>query len=180
MKIQIKHKIDSSIIFECDAKSIKIAVEMAIKAKADLSNSDLHGADLSGSNLRGADLSGSDLSGSNFRDSNMSQIKNDFWAILSVVPKEVSFLRHSLINGKINGSTYKGVCTCLIGTIANAQRCNYKSIENLQPDCTRPAERFFLAIKEGDTPKNNQFSELAVQWIEEWESNEANHSNNAG
>ncbi len=30
------------------------------------------------------------------------------------------------------------------------------------------AERFFAAIKPGDTPETSQFSKLAVEWIDEW------------
>ena len=48
MKIQIKNRYDSSVIFECEANSIKLAIELAVKSGADLS-----GADLSGTNLFG-------------------------------------------------------------------------------------------------------------------------------
>lgn len=29
-------------------------------------------------------------------------------------------------------------------------------------------ERFFMGIKEGDTPKNNSASKLALQWLDEF------------
>ena len=51
MKIQIKHKMDSSVLFEAEADSILIAVKMAVEAMANLS-----GADLSRASLSGADL----------------------------------------------------------------------------------------------------------------------------
>jgi len=68
MKFQIKNRFDSSVIFECEAESFGIAVELAIKAGANLSGANLSranlsGADLSGANLSGADLSRADLSG---------------------------------------------------------------------------------------------------------------------
>ena len=46
MKIQIKNRWDLSVIFECEADSIKLAVELAIKNKADLRSADLRSADL--------------------------------------------------------------------------------------------------------------------------------------
>ena len=33
------------------------------------------------------------------------------------------------------------------------------------------AQRFFLGINQGDTPENNQFAKLAVEWIDEWLAN---------
>ena len=57
MKIQIKSKIDAKVLFECKADSVKMAVEIAIKA-----NANLRYADLSNADLRYADLSYADLS----------------------------------------------------------------------------------------------------------------------
>jgi len=62
MKFQIKNRFDSSVIFECEAESFGIAVELAIKAGANLSRANLSRADLSGADLSRADLSGADLS----------------------------------------------------------------------------------------------------------------------
>ena len=77
MEIEIKNRWDGSVIFSMEAESWKDAVEAAMKARINLSGSDLRGSDLSGSNLRGSnlsdcDLSGSNLSGSNLRNSNLS------------------------------------------------------------------------------------------------------------
>jgi len=38
----------------------------------------------------------------------------------------------------------------------------------------RPAERFFLAIKEGDTPETSEFAKLACEWSELWLANMTN------
>ena len=65
MKIQIKHRWDESVIYECEADSVKIAVRLAIDAKAHLSGANLSKADLSGANLSGAYLSRAHLSGAN-------------------------------------------------------------------------------------------------------------------
>ena len=51
MKFQIKNRFDSSVIFECEAESFGIAVELAIKAGANLSRANLSRADLSGADL---------------------------------------------------------------------------------------------------------------------------------
>ena len=87
MRIQIRHRYNYSVLFECEADSMKIAVKLAIKAKANLSGANLSGADLSGANLSranlsranlsGADLSGANLSGANLFGANLS------WADLS-------------------------------------------------------------------------------------------------
>ena len=36
-------------------------------------------------------------------------------------------------------------------------------------DSSRPIEQFFLGIKVGDKPETNQFSKLALEWLEEFE-----------
>ena len=60
MKIEIKHRYNDSILFahDCEENSLKITLQMALKASADLG-----GADLGGANLQGADLNGADLQG---------------------------------------------------------------------------------------------------------------------
>ncbi|MEX3614448.1 MAG: pentapeptide repeat-containing protein, partial [Burkholderia gladioli] len=58
MNIQILNRWTLKVIFECEADSMKAAVELACKQGVNLSH-----ADLSGSNLSGSDLTGSDLTG---------------------------------------------------------------------------------------------------------------------
>ena len=72
MKFEIKNRFNGNIIFSFESSSFKICVETAIKAKIDLSGSDLRWSDLSGSDLSGSDLRGSDLRGSNLRGSDLS------------------------------------------------------------------------------------------------------------
>lgn len=123
---------------------------------------------MKGSDLRGANLSGSDLSGSDLSDSDLKPIRDDFWAVLSASPAEVRGLRQALLDGRVNGSAYAGECACLVGTLANVRHCAYDAIPGLRPNPLRPAERFFLAIRQGDTPDNSQFAKLAVEWIDAW------------
>ena len=160
MKIEIKNRWNGSVIFshECEDNTIELTLLKAIAEYSDLRDSDLSGSDLSGSDLSGSDLRGSDL----------TPIRDDIWAILSSAPKEVSGLISAIKEGRIDGSSYIGTCACLVGTIANIRVVDKNSILGLSPNPSRPAERFFLAINEGDTPETNQFSKLALEWCEDW------------
>ena len=75
------------------------------------------------------------------------------------------------MDGKIDGSTYEGDCACLVGTLANVRQCKYEAIPSLTPNSSRLAERFFLAIKPGDTPEKSQAAKLALEWIDRWLAN---------
>ena len=176
IKLQIKNRWTGSIIFEYEKENNTIAdtVNEAIKNKANLSESNLSGsnlsrADLSGADLSGSNLSGANLSGSNLSESNLSIVKNDFWEILLKAKKEIDGLKEALISGKVDGSTYSGECCCLVGTIANVKHCSYRNIKGIKPNSDRPAERWFLAIRKGDTPNTSKVVELTMAWIEEFE-----------
>ena len=175
---EIKNRWTGAVIFARECETLRQCVEEAVLSGSDLRgsnlrDSDLRDSNLSGSNLRDSDLSGSDLRDSDLRDSNLSgsdlrPIRDDIWAVLSSSPSEVSALRDAVASGKISGSTYEGECACLVGTLANARGCSHTSIPGLSPNSSRPAERFFMAIKVGDTPETSQFSALALEWIDEW------------
>jgi uncharacterized protein YjbI with pentapeptide repeats len=135
---------------------------------ANLSDADLSGADLSDANLRRADLSGANLSGANLSGANLSSIRNDFFEILLNAKKEVPGLKQALIDGKINGTTYSGECACLVGTIANVRGCQYKKLEGISPDSSRPAEAWFLNITKGTTPENSEVAKITLGWIDEF------------
>jgi hypothetical protein len=51
------------------------------------------------------------------------------------------------------------------------RHCPYNAIPSLTPNSRRPAERFFAAIKLGDTPETSQFSKLALDWVDQWLAN---------
>ncbi|WP_429498904.1 pentapeptide repeat-containing protein [Robbsia andropogonis] len=136
---------------------------------ADLRDADLSGANLSGANLRGADLSDADLRGADLRGAYLLPIKADFIEIISQAPREVPALIEALKDGRVDGSTYRGECACLVGTIAQAQGLDVDSADFRIPrDESRPAERFFIGIRKGDTPENNQASALALEWASAW------------
>ena len=135
---------------------------------ANLSDANLRGADLSGANLSDADLSGANLSGANLSGANLTPIRDDIWAVLSSAPREVPALIAALKGGRVDGSTYSGECSCLVGTIARARATTINDLDSLKPNSSRPAEKFFMGISEGDTPETSQFSALALQWTTEW------------
>jgi hypothetical protein len=195
MQIQIKHRFTGAILFEADAQSVALAVVKAVERDADLGGANLRGAnlgdaDLGGANLRGAnlgdaDLGGANLGGANLRGANLGganlgganlgdaegleAFKGDFWSILFRSPAEVSGLISALKDGRIDGSVYEGDCACLVGTIANLRHCDYHQIPDVQPSSDRPAERWFMAIRKGDTPETNPISRITVEWAEEFQ-----------
>ena len=86
MEIEIKNRFNGAVLFSCEARSIKLAVNLAIESRANLSWANLSEANLSGANLSGADLSeanlsradlsradlsGADLSGANLSGANL-------------------------------------------------------------------------------------------------------------
>ena len=84
MKIEIKARFDGSLLFahDCPENNIKITVQGALAAKANLGGANLRGANLRGANLgganlggaylRGADLGGADLRGAYLRGAILS------------------------------------------------------------------------------------------------------------
>ena len=130
---------------------------------ANLSEANLTGADLSGANLSEANLIGADLSGAD-----LTSIKADLFLILLNAKYEVPGLKQALMDGKVDGSTYTGECACLVGTIANVKKCSYEKLPGIKPDSGRPAEKWFLNIREDHTPENSQFAKITLGWIDEF------------
>ena len=166
IKIGIENRFTGEVIFELEKENntIKQTLSAAIKSGSNLSGSDLRGCDLSGCDLSWCNLRGSDL-----RGCDLAPIKNDFFIVLLYSIPEISFLKETIINGKIDGSTYDGDCACLSGTICKKALGVNHELAYSQRDAKRPIERFFLGIKPGDTPENSQFSKLAFDWIVEFE-----------
>jgi hypothetical protein len=149
-------------------------------ASANLTDANLSGAYLTDANLSGAYLTDANLSGAyltraDLTGAYLTPIRDDLFAVLSHAPGEVTALISALEAGRVNGSTYSdGECGCLVGTLAiaagadpkNKNRCEL--VRGLQGNSSRPIERFFLGIKRGDTPENNQFARLAHGWACEW------------
>jgi uncharacterized protein YjbI with pentapeptide repeats len=139
---------------------------------ANLTRANLYGANLDGANLDGANLDGANLDGANLTRANLdgadySAIYEDFMAKLALQKTEVVGLFKALLDGRVDGSTYSGECACFVGTLANVKGCSYSSL-TVKAQADSPTERFFLAIRKGDTPENNRISEIVACWIMEF------------
>jgi hypothetical protein len=134
---------------------------------ADLSGANLSGADLIGANLSGADLIGADLSGADLIGANLSGAKSDVFDILLRATPEVPALLAALRAGRINGSVYEGECACLCGTIAKTRGVSVDALGFA--NASRPAERWFLAIRQGDTPETSAVAKITEEWIVEFQ-----------
>ena len=89
MKIEIKSRWDSTILFTAEAASLLLALQAAIKSRANLSGANLSRADLSGANLYGANLYGADLYGANLYGKKIKSMrvfsglyKYEVWSVL--------------------------------------------------------------------------------------------------
>ena len=161
IKIEIKNRFTGKILFEY-SKENNTVKETLVEAVS-------KGADLEGAYLKWADLKWAYLKWANLEGANLSSIKNDFWEILLKTKNEIPGLKKALINGKIDGSCYEGECCCLVGTIAKLKQCEYRTLEGVAPNASRPAESWFTNIDPGDTPENSQVVKITLEWIEEFE-----------
>ena len=93
MKIEIKSRWDSTILFTAEAASLLLALQAAIKSRANLSGANLSRADLSGANLSGAELYGADLSRAYLSRADLYGAKNATLVIaqLQHIPETGSF-----------------------------------------------------------------------------------------
>ena len=80
MLYEIKHRYTGAVMFALECESLKLCVEAAVSAKANLRGADLRGAYLYGANLRGADLRGANLYGADLIDAGQDRRGFRFWA----------------------------------------------------------------------------------------------------
>jgi hypothetical protein len=136
---------------------------------ASLVGARLDGASLVGVRLDGASLVGVRLDGASLDGARLDFIKHDLWGVLLHARNEVPGLVAALNEGRIDGSAYEGECACLVGTIANVKHCKHTEIPGLKPDSGRPSEVWFMGIRQGDTPDNNQIVKITLDWIAEFQ-----------
>jgi len=72
MIFEIKHCFTGAVLFSLECESLKLCVEAAVNARANLRGAYLSGANLSDANLSSAYLSGAYLSRANLSDANLS------------------------------------------------------------------------------------------------------------
>jgi hypothetical protein len=105
----------------------------------------------------------------------------DYWSILDQAPAEVSGLRQAIVEGRIDGNTYNGECSCLAGTIATVHGCAVEALREelgIETNADRPAEQWFIRIAKGDKPLPIDTKEwpsesvfrlsYALAWLDEW------------
>ena len=63
MKFEIKNRFTGSVLFSVETETLKLAVELGVKARANLAGANLDGANLARANLAGANLAGANLAG---------------------------------------------------------------------------------------------------------------------
>ena len=107
-------------------------------------------------------------SGANLNGARLDRIEKDLVNRLSRVPTEVHGLLAALAAGRIDGSAYEGDCACFVGTVAKLRGCHYSRVANLAPDSESLTEKWFLAIRTGDTPDNHPVAAIVRDWIVEW------------
>jgi len=161
----VYHAVDATDI---SGAALAAIAENANLRYANLEGANLEGADLEGADLEGANLEGANLEGANLRYANLRGARDDIFAVLSAAPAEAQAVADALAAGKVSGSAYEGECCCLVGTIANSKRCSFLQIDGLVPNSNRPAEKWFLAIKTGDTPANSQIVKITHEWVTSW------------
>ena len=187
-KIEVK-SIFGKVLFEYskEGNTIKDTLEKAVRGGAYLEGAYLRGANLRGANLTGVDLeganlTGANLTGANLRGANLTGVdfdklpedwidlcSKDILYIFYTLKNELPLFKEKLINGEINGSQYSGRCACLVGTFANIEKKNYETFCSIIPfykvGTHNPGEQFFLNIKTGDTPENNEFSKHVLSLV---------------
>ena len=159
LKIEIK-TIGGSVLFsfEKENNTIRDTLEQAVK---------------SGANLRGAYLSDANLRGHDEKTLPIQYINlcsRDMLFVFQHLKHELPYLREKLIEGKVNGSQYEGECACLIGSLGKGKMDCVRKVVSAIPyydmGTHNYGEQWFLAIKEGDTPKNSFFVKHAVKLID--------------
>jgi hypothetical protein len=151
-------------------------------AHANLGDAYLAGAYLVDANLADASLIGArlnrvSLAYANLDSARLDPIREDVRALIDAAPTEAPALLAALRAGRVDGSCYEGECACLCGTIARARAGRvlhtYDDVSGvlgaaLRPNRSRPAERWALAIRPGDTQWTSPIVALTEQWVEEW------------
>jgi hypothetical protein len=193
--MKILNRFTGAVIYEDDAATIRETVENAVRAGVSLDGASLVGARLVGASLVGARLVGARLDGASLDGASLdgarldrasldgaslvgaslvgvrlvgadlATIRADLFEVLAWAEPEIPALVAALTEGRVNGSAYSGECACLVGTIANARGCGYKTLPH---DGSRLIERWFLAIQRG-TPVDHPVVAITLSWIAEYQ-----------
>lgn len=180
--------LQGSILKKADLK--KADLGGANLQQANLWGANLEKANLEGAKLRGTDLGVTNLEGANLHNTVLEETiiqgavlkaakipnqwievcKADTFEILKQLHGDAAFLKRALVEGKVDGSTYRGKHACLVGTLANASREDLRDFcrkRKYDSSLYRYGEQWFYQIRLGDTPQNNLFARHALVWCEE-------------
>jgi hypothetical protein len=138
--------------------------------RADLTRANLYGANLYGADLTRANLTRANLTRANLTGADLNDVKCDLIMAILRLPNEIPFLRTAIAEGRVDGSTYTGKCACLAGTMAQACGVNmtdFKCRDLMPVDACSPREKWFLAIRPGDTPDKSQVAAITLDWVDE-------------
>ena len=103
--------------------------------------------------------------------------KADVYDVLARFPNEVPGLLAAIEEGRIDGNSYKGRCSCLIGTLGTLQVGTTVWTKNFvelmyaagrEPNGMSLAERVFSPIAPGETPATSERSSLVRDWVRDW------------
>jgi hypothetical protein len=165
---EVMHKV-------ADATTMREAVAwLCVEAAKEGTRADLTRANLTDADLTRADLTRADLTDA--RINRLSLARLDFFAVLDVAPASAEALLVALRAGKIDGLTYTGECSCLLGTIARTSGQDVDDLPGLPQNSSRPAEQWFVQIRPGHTPEISAVAALTEVWILEWMAAQANAS----
>ena len=141
MQIEIKNRFNDKVLFALETKSLKLAVEVVVKSKANL-----RGADLREANLREADLRGADLWRADLREANLWRADL----------REANLWEADLWEAKIKFSKFPSIS--LLSNINLGQLPSNIAKELMRRDAAAHPhpEKFIKWAKGGDCPYQNE------------------------
>jgi hypothetical protein len=161
MNFEIKSRWNGSVLFSLETESLKLAVEAAVKSRANLTGANLYGANLTGANLYGAnlyganlygaDLSGADLTGANLYGANLTRAD-----LAGANLTGANLTGADLAGAKIEFNKFPSIKT--LSSINLGKLSDKLSLELMRRDAAAHPypERFDTWAKGGDCPYQNE------------------------
>lgn len=165
-----------------NARLIHAWFDKADVSRCDFSFANLKYARFIGSCVKDAVFTGADLSGCNFHgcvlaDADLADIKSEFMCQLSKVPESAEVLLTAVNDGLI-GFTGDSVMEPdpigLVGFMADVRGDYIVNMEHkfgMSASSKAIINGWFMGIKYGDTPQNNQVAEITANWISDFINN---------
>ena len=122
MKISISHRFSGAVLCAVEAASWRLALEIAVKQRADLGGAYLRDANLRDANLGGANLRDADLRGANLGGADLGSAKVLAIAHLGLIDGWVTTLWHT-------DQGYRILAGCHTFTL-NEAKAHYANREN--------------------------------------------------